>query len=50
MNMNPALLRAFAAVAEHGGFTAAARALGVSQPAVSRAVRELERSVGFEHV
>ena len=47
-NMNPALLRAFAAVAEHGGFTAAARAIGVSQPAVSRAVRELERSVGFE--
>ncbi len=48
MNMNPASLRAFAAVAEHGGFTTAARALGVSQPAVSRAVRDLERSVGFE--
>jgi DNA-binding transcriptional LysR family regulator len=46
--MNPASLRAFAAVAEHGGFTAAARALGVSQPAISRAVRDLERSVGFE--
>lgn len=46
--MNPALLRAFVAVAEHGGFTSAARAIGVSQPAVSRAVRELERSVGFE--
>jgi DNA-binding transcriptional LysR family regulator len=48
MNMNPASLRAFAAVADNGGFTAAARALGVSQPAVSRAVRDLERSVGFE--
>src|ERR1035437_2072086 len=48
MNMNPALLRAFVAVAEHGGFTAAARAIGVSQPAVSRAVRDLERSCGFE--
>ncbi len=48
MNMNPASLKAFAAVAEHGGFTPAARALGVSQPAVSRAVRDLERSVGFE--
>ncbi len=47
MNMNPALLRAFIAVAEHGGFTAAARAMGVSQPAVSRAVRDLERSCGF---
>jgi len=48
MNLNPALLRAFVAVAEHGGFTAAARAIGVSQPAVSRAVRDLERSCGFE--
>lgn len=48
MNLNPALLRAFVAVAEHGGFTAAAHALGVSQPAVSRAVRDLERSCGFE--
>ncbi len=50
MSINPGLLRAFVAVAEHGGFTAAARALGVSQPAVSRAVRELERSCGFELV
>jgi DNA-binding transcriptional LysR family regulator len=50
MNLNPALLRAFVAVAEHGGFTAAARAVGVSQPAVSRAVRDLERSCGFELV
>jgi DNA-binding transcriptional LysR family regulator len=48
MNMNPASLRAFAAVAEYGGFTAAARAIGVSQPAVSRAVRDLERSCGFQ--
>ncbi len=48
LNMNPALLRAFVAVAEHSGFTAAARAIGVSQPAVSRAVRELERNCGFE--
>jgi DNA-binding transcriptional LysR family regulator len=48
MALNAALLRAFAAVADHGGFTAAARALGVSQPAVSRAVRELERTCGFE--
>jgi DNA-binding transcriptional LysR family regulator len=38
------------AVAETGGFTAAARSLGVSQPAVSRAVRELERSCGFDLV
>jgi DNA-binding transcriptional LysR family regulator len=40
-------LRAFAAVAEHRSFTAAAQAIGVSQPAVSRAVRELERICGF---
>jgi DNA-binding transcriptional LysR family regulator len=50
MGPNVALLRAFAAVAEHGGFTAAARALGVSQPAVSRAVRELEQRCGFDLV
>src|ERR1035437_5190379 len=47
MNLNPALLRAFVAVAEHGGFTAAARAIGVSQPAVSRGVRDIERSCGL---
>jgi DNA-binding transcriptional LysR family regulator len=47
MALNVALLRAFAAVAEHGGFTSAARSLGVSQPAVSRALRELERGCGF---
>jgi DNA-binding transcriptional LysR family regulator len=45
--MNTVLLRAFVAVAEQGGFTAAARAIGVSQPAVSRAVRDLERTCGF---
>ncbi len=46
--LNPALLRSFVAVAELGGFTTAARSLGVSQPAVSRAVRDLERAVGFD--
>lgn len=43
MSLNLAHLRAFAAVAEHGGFSRAAIRLRVSQPAVSKAVRELER-------
>ncbi|MFW6090883.1 MAG: LysR family transcriptional regulator [Actinomycetota bacterium] len=39
-------LRVFVAVIEHGGFTAAARRLRVSQPTVSFHVRELERTFG----
>ena len=39
-------LRLFVAVAEHGGFTAAADAVHVAQPAVSLAVRELEQELG----
>lgn len=39
-------LRAFLAVAEEDGFSAAARALHVSQPALSLAVRELEDELG----
>lgn len=41
MNLNA--LRIFAAVVEHRGFSRAARAIHVSQPAVSKAVRTLER-------
>lgn len=40
--MYHAQLRAFHAVATHGGFTKAANHLGVSQPAVSDQVRKLE--------
>lgn len=41
-------LRAFHAVAEHHGFTAAARALGIGQPTLTIQVRELEASYGVE--
>jgi DNA-binding transcriptional LysR family regulator len=39
-------LRHFVAVVDHGGFTAAARAVYVSQPALSLAVKELEAELG----
>jgi DNA-binding transcriptional LysR family regulator len=41
--MELAQLRAFVAVADAGGFTAAAGAMGMTQPGVSRAVAALER-------
>ncbi|HEX5832110.1 MAG TPA: LysR substrate-binding domain-containing protein [Gemmatimonadaceae bacterium] len=47
MALNLHSLRLFAAVAEHGGFSRAAAALRVSQPAVSKAVRSLEAQVGL---
>lgn len=42
------LLRAFHAVAEHSGFTAAANALGIGQPTVTTQVKELEERYGVE--
>jgi DNA-binding transcriptional LysR family regulator len=39
-------LRALLAVVEHGGFTAAADRVGMSQPAVSRSVSALEAELG----
>ena len=39
-------LRVFAAVAEYGSFTESAHKLGVSQPAVSQNIAELERLTG----
>ncbi|HEU4584104.1 MAG TPA: LysR family transcriptional regulator [Gemmatimonadaceae bacterium] len=46
MTINLHHLRIFAAVAEQRGFSRAAAALHISQPAVSKAVRQLERRVG----
>lgn len=43
--MKPHQLQAFLAVAEHGSIRAAARELGVSQPAITRTVRELEKDL-----
>ena len=45
MTLNLHHLRVFASVAEHGGFSRAGVALRISQPAVSKSVRELEREV-----
>lgn len=39
-------LKVFKAVAEKGNFTRAAKALGISQPAVSQNISELEKAVG----
>lgn len=41
----PQPLRYFLAIAEHGSFTAAARALGMSQPALTAAMRGLEEEL-----
>lgn len=45
--MNLHLLRTFASVVALGGFTRAAEAIHISQPAVSRAVKELEDQFGM---
>ncbi len=44
--MNVSQLRAFIEVVEHGSFSAAARTLGVSQPAVTMQIQGLEGDVG----
>src|SRR5262245_30626851 len=42
------LVRAFLAVAEHGSLSAAARALGASQPTLGRQVRAMQDALGAE--
>lgn len=44
--MKPNQLQAFVMVAEQSSIRAAARELGISQPAVTKIIRELERAVG----
>jgi LysR family transcriptional regulator, carnitine catabolism transcriptional activator len=46
--MDSRQLRHFVNVVDHGGFTAAARAVFVSQPALSLAVKELEAELGVD--
>jgi DNA-binding transcriptional LysR family regulator len=41
-------IRQFLAVVEHAGFSSAAQACGVTQPALTAAVKRLEKSVGGE--
>ena len=45
MALNLHHLRLFAAVVEHGGFSKAARALNLSQPAISKSLTELEKQL-----
>ena len=42
------LMNVFVAVAETGGFAAGARRLGISPPAVTRAVASLEENLGVK--
>ena len=44
--MNISQLRTFIAVIEHGSFSEAAKALGISQPAVTMQVQSLESDLG----
>lgn len=46
MALNLHLLRIFISVADHGNISRAAQTLHISQPAVTKAIRELEKQVG----
>jgi DNA-binding transcriptional LysR family regulator len=46
--MDSRKLAYFVAVVDHGGFTSASKAVFVSQPALSLAVKDLEAEVGAE--
>lgn len=47
MSINLHHLRLFAAVVDNGGFTKAAAVLNLSQPAISKALKELESELGM---
>ncbi len=44
--MDLTLIRYFNMTARHGSFSAAARAIGISQPGLTKAIRRLEQSLG----
>lgn len=48
--MEPRDLQYFAVVAEHGNLSRAAEAIGISQPALSKTLRRLEKSAGTKVV
>ena len=48
MNVNLEYYKVFYYVCAHGSLTAAARQLCISQPAVSQAVRQLEKETGIK--
>ena len=47
MSVSVSHLRSFWAVARSGGFSAAARSLGISQPTLTRQIREIEEGYGL---
>ena len=47
MQLQPKQLKAFLAVIEAGGMSAAAKTMGITQPAVSRLIFDLEETLGF---
>lgn len=50
MNISLRQLKVFLAVAEHGSFSRAGDDIGLTQPAVSRCIRELEQELGLKLV
>ena len=48
MRLNPRQIDVFNAIMVHKSMTAAAAALGTSQPTISREIREMEQRLGFE--
>jgi DNA-binding transcriptional LysR family regulator len=47
MGLEPRQIEVFRAIARHGGFSRAARVLGIGQPSLTRSIARLEASLGF---